>query len=162
MKIAIKKLVDDAKVPVEAKPGDAGRDAYVVGFKFPQVDGDVKTLVDVPEDSYVLKPLERIGCQLGFATAIPSGYYFHVVPRSGLALWNGLSIVNTPGTIDEGYRNEWMAIIVNLSNQDVTIQKNDRICQIILAKKINYEFEEVDELPESDRGLGGFGSTGKN
>src|SRR5271157_5605529 len=162
MKIAIKKLVDDAKVPVEAKPGDAGRDAYVVGFKIPQVDGDVKSLIDISEDSYVLKPLERIGCQLGFATAIPPGYYFHVVPRSGLALWNGLSIVNTPGTIDEGYRNEWMAIIVNLSNQDVTIQKNDRICQIILAKKINYEFEEVDELPESDRGLGGFGSTGKN
>jgi dUTP pyrophosphatase len=162
MIIPIKRLSPEAKIPVEAKPGDAGRDAYVVAFKIPQVDGDVKTLIDVPDDSYVLKPLERVACQLGFATAIPEGYYFHVVPRSGLALWSGLSIVNTPGTIDEGYRNEWMAVIVNLSNEEVTINKNDRICQIILAQKIDYEFEEVDELPESERGLGGFGSTGKD
>lgn len=162
MKIPIQRLHPDAKIPIEAKPGDAGRDGCVVGFRIPQMDEDAKKLVDVVEDTYTLKPLERIGCQLGFATAIPPGYFFHVVPRSGLALWNGLSILNTPGTIDEGYRNEWMAIIVNLSNKEVTIQKGDRICQIILEKKIKYEFEDVDELPDSERGLGGFGSTGKN
>ncbi len=108
-----------------------------------------------------MKPLERIGCPLGFATAIPEGYFFKVVPRSGLALWDGISIVNSPGTIDTGYRNEWMAIVVNLSNNDVTLNKGDRICQIILGKLYNYEFIETDELPESIRGLGGFGSTGK-
>jgi len=84
-----------------------------------------------------------------------------VVPRSGLALWEGISIVNTPGTIDAGYRNEWMAIVVNLSNRDVTLKKGDRICQIILGKLHEYEFIETKALPESDRGLGGFGSTGK-
>jgi dUTP pyrophosphatase len=162
MKIPIKKLHKDTKVPKQANPGDAGRDAYIVGFRIPRVDGEKKTLVDVKEDTYLLKPLERIGCRLGFATAIPEGYFFQVVPRSGLALWDGLSIVNTPGTIDTGYRNEWMAIIVNLSNKDVTLKKGDRICQIILAKLQDFEFEEVPELPSSERGLGGFGSTGKS
>jgi dUTP pyrophosphatase len=78
-----------------------------------------------------------------------------------LALWEGISIVNSPGTIDSGYRNEWIAIVVNLSNKDIILKKGDRICQIILGKIYNYEFIETNELPESDRGLGGFGSTGK-
>ncbi len=161
MKIPIKKLHKDAKIPKMANPGDAGRDAYIVGFRIPAIEGEKKTLIDVKGDTYLLKPLERIGCRLGFATAIPEGYFFQVVPRSGLALWDGLSIVNTPGTIDTGYRNEWMAIIVNLSNKEVMLKKGDRICQIILAKLCDYEFEEVQELPASERGQGGFGSTGK-
>ena len=121
-----------------------------------------KVLIEVDTDSYTLKTLERIGCSLGFSTAIPKGYYFKVVPRSGLALWDGLSIVNSPGTIDAGYRNEWMAIVVNLSNKDVTLKNGDRICQIILSKMYNYEFIETNELPESERGKGGFGSTGNH
>ncbi|MHA1620337.1 MAG: dUTP diphosphatase, partial [Promethearchaeota archaeon] len=108
-----------------------------------------------------LKPLERILCPLGFATAIPEGYYATVVPRSGFALWEGLSIVNSPGTIDAGYRNEWGAIVVNLSNRDVVLHKGDKICQLIIRKLVDYDFEIVEELPTSDRGLGGFGSTGK-
>ena len=115
----------------------------------------------IKSDSYILKPFERIACPLGFSTAIPKGYYFKVVPRSGLALWNGISIVNSPGTIDSGYRNEWMAIVINLSTEEVTLHKGDRICQLILSKMYEYEILEVDELPESERGLGGFGSTGK-
>ncbi|UCD01895.1 MAG: dUTP diphosphatase, partial [Promethearchaeota archaeon] len=83
------------------------------------------------------------------------------VPRSGLALWDGISIVNSPGTIDAGYRNEWMAIVVNLSNKEVTLKKGERICQIILSKMYEYKFIETNELPESERGKGGFGSTGK-
>ena len=82
-------------------------------------------------------------------------------PRSGLALWEGISIVNTPGTIDSGYRNEWMAIVVNLSNNEVILHKGDRICQIILSKMYEYEAIEINELPNSERGLDGFGSTGK-
>jgi len=78
-----------------------------------------------------------------------------------MALWKGISIANTPGTIDAGYRNEWGAIVVNLSNEDVVLKKGERICQLIIRKLVDYEFEEVKELPSSNRGLGGFGSTGK-
>jgi dUTP pyrophosphatase len=159
--IPIKKLNKDAKIPTISKPGDAGADARILGFKKIIKDENKKYLEDVKADSYTLKPLERIGCPLGFATAIPEGYYFKVVPRSGLALWDGLSIVNSPGTIDSGYRNEWMAIVVNLSNKDVTLKKGERICQIILAKLHDYEFIETNNLSDSERALGGFGSTGK-
>lgn len=162
MKIPIKKWTKDAIIPSSAKPGDAGADAGIAGFKKIVVsDSGERKLEEINSDTYTLKPLERVGCPLGFATAIPEGYYFKVAPRSGLALWEGISIVNTPGTIDAGYRNEWMAIVVNLSNKDVILKKGERICQIILTKLHEYEFEEVEELPKSERDLGGFGSTGK-
>jgi len=159
--IPVKKISKNITIPKPSKSGDAGADARIEGFKKIVVEGNKKGLLDVKSDSFTLEPLERVGCSLGFATAIPEGYYFKVVPRSGLALWEGLSIVNSPGTIDSGYRNEWMAIVINLSNTEVTLKKGDRVCQIILTKMIDYEFEEVKELPESDRGQGGFGSTGK-
>ncbi len=161
LKIPFKKLREGVEVPSPSKPGDAGVDCRIHGFKKIIIEKNSKQLEELDIDTYVLKSLERIGCPLGFATAIPEGYYFKVVPRSGLALWNGISIVNTPGTIDAGYRNEWMAIVVNLSNREVTLKKGDRICQIILGKLSEYEFEPVEDLPESERGLGGFGSTGK-
>ena len=159
--IPFKKLRDGTEIPRPKQYGDAGADAKIMGFKKIIYENDEKKLIEVEADSYVLKPLERVGCCLGFATAIPEGYYFKVVPRSGLALWEGISILNTPGTIDSGYRNEWMAIIVNLSNKNVILKKGERICQIILAKMFDYEFVETKNLPPSDRGLGGFGSTGK-
>ncbi len=159
--IPLKKLRENTIVPQPSKLGDAGADARIMGFKKIIHENDKKELIEVDEDNYALKPLERIGCPLGFSTAIPEGYYFKVVPRSGLALWDGLSIVNSPGTIDSGYRNEWMAIIVNLSNKEVILKKGDRICQIILCKIHEYEFKETSILPESERGLSGFGSTGK-
>ncbi len=159
--IPLKKLREDAIIPNPSKPGDAGADARIIGFKKIIHENDKKELIEIDSDTYTLKPLERIGCSLGFSTAIPEGFYFKVVPRSGLALWDGLSIVNSPGTIDAGYRNEWMAIVVNLSNKEVILKKGERICQIILSKMYNYKFIETDELLESERGLGGFGSTGK-
>ncbi len=159
--IPVKKIRKNITIPKPSKPGDAGADARIEGFKKISVEGNKRQLLDVELDSYTLKPLERIGCPLGFATAIPEGYYFKVVPRSGLALWEGLSIVNSPGTIDAGYRNEWIAIVVNLSNKEITLKKGERICQIILCKIHDYEFKETENLPESERGLGGFGSTGK-
>lgn len=162
MKIPFKKIDKEIQIPIPSKPDDAGADARITGFKKVIIDDKgEKQLEIVKSDTYILHPLERIGCSLGFATAILEGFYFKVVPRSGLALWEGLSIVNAPGTIDSGYRNEWMAIVVNLSNSDVVLHKGDRICQIILAKKYDYEFVEIDKLPESERNLGGFGSTGK-
>jgi len=161
MKIPFKPLKRGMDVLNPSKPGDAGADARIMGFKKIINESGKKELVEIDSDSYTLKPLERVGCPLGFATAIPEGYYFKVVPRSGLALWEGISIVNSPGTIDAGYRNEWMAIVVNLSNKDVMLKKGERICQIILGKLHEYEFIETEELSSSDRGLGGFGSTGK-
>ena len=160
--IPLKKLRKDTIIPKPSKYGDAGADARIMGFKKIAYENDKKELIEIDTDTYTLKPLERIGCPLGFSTAIPEGYYFKVVPRSGLALWDGISIVNSPGTIDTGYRNEWMAIVVNLSNKEVTLKKGERICQIIFSKIYYYKFIETDELPESERGKGGFGSTGKN
>lgn len=161
LQIPVKKLRKNITIPKPSKPRDAGADARIEGFKKIIVEGNKRELLEVESDSYTLKPLERVGCSLGFATAIPEGYYFKVVPRSGLALWEGLSIVNSPGTIDSGYRNEWMAIVVNLSNRDVILKRGERICQIILEKMEEYEFIEAENLPDSERGLGGFGSTGK-
>ncbi len=158
--IPIKKWKDDSLLPKTALHGDAGADCYVNGFK-KIIDGDEKKLEELDQDEYTLHPLERILCPLGFATAIPEGYYAAVVPRSGLALWKGISIVNTPGTIDAGYRNEWGGIVVNLSNKPVTLRRGDRICQLIIRKLVDYEFIECDDLESSERGLGGFGSTGK-
>ena len=158
--IPLKPLRKGLIIPKASKPGDAGVDARIMGFKKIIKENGKKELLEVDSDSYTLKPLERIGCPLGFATAIPEGYFFKVVPRSGLALWDGISIVNSPGTIDTGYRNEWMAIVVNLSSNEVTLKKGDRICQLILGKLYDYEFIETDELSKSIRGLGGFGSTG--
>lgn len=159
--IPFKKINKEAILPKPSKKGDAGADAHIMGFKKIFNEKGKKELIEINSDTYTLKPLERIGCPLGFATAIPEGYYFKVVPRSGLSLWEGLSIVNSPGTIDTGYRNEWMAIVINLSNKDVVLKRGERICQIILGKIHHYEFKETDELQESERGLGGFGSTGK-
>ncbi|MFX0037143.1 MAG: dUTP diphosphatase [Candidatus Hermodarchaeota archaeon] len=159
--IPLKKLRKDTPIPKQLKPGDAGADARIMGFKKIIHEKDKKELIDVDSDTYILKPLERIGCPLGFSTAIPEGYYFKVVPRSGLALWDGISIVNAPGTIDAGYRNEWMAIVINLSNKNVVLRKGERICQIIFSKIYNYEFIETEKLLDSERGKGGFGSTGK-
>ncbi|NHJ21055.1 MAG: dUTP diphosphatase [Candidatus Lokiarchaeota archaeon] len=162
LKIPFKKFSKEVVIPKPSKEGDAGADAHIIGFRKIIKEGDKRELVEINAETYTLKPLERIGCPLGFATAIPEGYYFKVVPRSGLGLWEGLSIVNSPGTIDTGYRNEWMAVVVNLSNNDVTLRKGERICQLILGKIHEYEFIETEKLPESERGLGGFGSTGKN
>jgi len=121
----------------------------------------IKKLEEINSNTYILQPLERILCPLGFASEIPQGYYAAVVPRSGLALWEGISIVNSPGTIDAGYRNEWAAIVVNLSNKAITLNRGDKICQFIIRKLVDYEFETVKELPDSERSLRGFGSTGK-
>ena len=108
----------------------------------------------------ILKPLQRELIPTGLFLEIPAGYECQVRPRSGLAIKNGISVVNTPGTIDADYRGEVKVILINLSDTDFVINKGDRIAQLVFAKYETVQFKEVQELAESKRGLGGFGHTG--
>lgn len=108
----------------------------------------------------VLKPLERAMVPTGLFIEIPAGYEVQVRPRSGLAAKKGITVLNAPGTIDADYRGEVCVILVNLSNADFVIEKGERIAQLVLAKHERIDWECVNELASSERGEGGFGSTG--
>ena len=108
----------------------------------------------------VLKPLERSIVGTGLFIELPVGIEAQVRPRSGLAAKNGITVLNAPGTIDADYRGEIGVILVNLSNEDFTIENGERIAQLVIAKHERAEWLEVDELTETSRGAGGFGSTG--
>lgn len=114
------------------------------------------------EEEVVLKPLERKLIPTGLFIELPAGYEAQVRPRSGLALKNGLTVLNTPGTIDADYRGEIRVILINLSAGDFSIRDGERIAQMVIAKHETAVWEQVDELEDSERGAGGFGSTGKN
>ena len=107
-----------------------------------------------------LGPLERAVIPTGIFMEIPVGYEIQVRPRSGLAAKHGITVLNSPGTIDADYRGELKVILVNLSNEPFIIESGERIAQIVLAKHEVIDWQEVDELSESERGTGGFGSTG--
>lgn len=107
-----------------------------------------------------LKPLERIIIKTGLFMALPQGYEAQVRPRSGLAIKNGITVLNSPGTIDADYRGEIGVILVNLSNDDFTIKDGDRIAQMVIAKYKQAKWVSVETLDETKRGKGGFGSTG--
>jgi dUTP pyrophosphatase len=109
----------------------------------------------------VLKPLERTLVPTGLYIELPLGVEAQVRPRSGMAYKNGITVLNTPGTIDSDYRGEIKVILVNLSNEDFTIKSGDRICQMVIAKYESVDLFEVDILSETVRGAGGFGHTGK-
>ncbi|NOQ26007.1 MAG: dUTP diphosphatase [Bacteroidales bacterium] len=111
-------------------------------------------------EAKTLKTLERILIPTGLFIELPVGYEAQVRPRSGLALKKGLSVLNTPGTIDADYRGEIGVILINLSNEEVTIENGERICQMVIAKHEQAELIQVEVLNETDRGAGGFGSTG--
>lgn len=112
------------------------------------------------EKSIALKPLERTLVQTGLFIELPVGYEAQVRPRSGLAIKKGVTVLNTPGTIDADYRGEIKVILINLSNEEFIIEDGERIAQIIIAKHERAEFEQVDTLTETERGAGGFGHTG--
>lgn len=112
-------------------------------------------------ESVVLKPLERAIVPTGLFCEIPLGYEMQIRPRSGLAAKFGISVLNTPGTIDPDYRGEIKVILVNLSNDLFTINPNERIAQAVIAKYETLQWEEVTLLDATERGTGGFGSTGK-
>jgi len=113
------------------------------------------------DEEVVLKPLERKLFPTGLFMEIPVGFEAQVRPRSGLALKKGLTVLNTPGTIDSDYRGEVGVILVNLSNEEVKVEPGERVAQLIVASFEQVAWEETDALQETERGTGGFGSTGK-
>jgi len=112
------------------------------------------------DESVVLKPLERIIVKTGLFIALPIGFEAQVRPRSGLAAKKGITVLNAPGTVDADYRGEIGVILVNLSNQDFTVNDGERIAQLVIAKHERVDWQEVTVLNETERGAGGFGSTG--
>jgi len=112
-------------------------------------------------ESITLKPLARVLIKTGLFIELPIGYEAQVRPRSGLAYKHGITVLNTPGTIDADYRGEIGVILVNLSNQDFEIKNGERIAQMVIAQHKQAEWNLVEELSTTDRGAGGFGSTGK-
>lgn len=118
---------------------------------------DLRANLDEP---IVLKPLQRAIVKTGLFMALPTGYEAQVRPRSGLAAKKGITVLNDPGTIDADYRGEIGVILVNLSNEDFEVKDGERIAQLVIAKHEQIEWVRVSELNETDRGTGGFGSTG--
>ncbi|MFA5019956.1 MAG: dUTP diphosphatase [Candidatus Pacearchaeota archaeon] len=141
VKIKLKRINNDAVTPFYAKEGDAGLDLFSVS-------------------EHILKPGERCLVKTGLSFEIPRGYEIQIRPRSGLALKNGISLVNSPGTVDSGYRGEICIIVINHGNENFEINKGDKIAQAVLNKFENAEIEEVECLEGSLRGEDGFGSTG--
>ncbi len=142
IKLKIRKLDKTLKTPEYAHIGDAGLDLY--------------SALDC-----ILRPYERRKVPTGIKIAIPDGYAGFVQPKSGLAIKSGLSLVNTPGLIDSGYRGEVCAILINLDpEKEFVIKHGDKICQLVIQKVEDVEIEITGELENTSRGEGGFGSTG--
>lgn len=112
------------------------------------------------EEPVTLQPLERTMLHTGIYIALPQGYECQIRPRSGLALKRGLTVLNTPGTIDADYRGEVCVIMANLSNEPQTIDDGERICQMVVARHETVEWQPVEALDDTERGAGGFGHTG--
>ena len=120
---------------------------------------DIRASLDIP---LILQPLERTLIPTGLFVEIPEGYEIQVRPRSGLAIKQGITCLNSPGTIDSDYRGEIKIILINLSSEEQVINTGDRIAQMIVQKIERAEFEQVEILNETERAAGGFGHTGKN
>ena len=118
---------------------------------------DLRANIDEP---ITLKPLERTIVKTGLFIELPVGYEAQVRPRSGLAAKKGITVLNAPGTIDADYRGEVGVILVNLSNEPFTVENGERVAQMVIAKHERIDWNEVEELSETSRGAGGFGSTG--
>ena len=144
VKVFVKKLNPSVKLPSYKTIGASGM--------------DLMAFIDVPIE---LKPGKSCLVPTGLSVAFSEDYEIQIRPRSGLAAKNNISVLNTPGTIDSDYRGELKIILFNHGSENFIINKNDRIAQMILTPTIKMELKETDELPETIRGEGGFGSTGK-
>ena len=142
MKLKIKRLNKDAIIPAYQTPLSAGFDLHSI-------------------EDYIIKPMERKLIKTGLAFEIEEGYEVQIRPRSGLAFKHGITVLNSPGTIDADYRGEIMVLLINLGSEDFEIKRGDRIAQAVISPVIQAEFIEVKELSQTKRGKGGFGSTGK-
>ena len=128
-------------------------------YATPQSAGlDLKACLEQP---VVLKPLQRVLVPTGLFIALPAGYEAQVRPRSGLALKHGITVLNSPGTVDADYRGELCVILVNLSDEPFEIAPGERIAQMVVARHEQVEWEQVEELDATERGAGGFGHTGR-
>ncbi len=116
----------------------------------------------LPDGPVTLKPLERALIPTGLRIQLPSGYECQIRPRSGLALRHGISIVNTPGTVDADFRGDIGIILINLGSEDFTVNSGDRICQMVIKQYSHVKWEPVRKLDETKRGEGAFGHTGEN
>ena len=133
-------------------------------FELPQYATPASAGVDLKaaiKEAITLAPLERSIIPTGLKIALPEGYEAQVRPRSGLAAKHGITVLNSPGTIDADYRGEIGVILVNLSQTSFTIQPEERIAQLVVAKYEQIQWEETEEFSQTNRGAGGFGSTGK-
>ena len=144
VKVLIKKLNPKAKLPSYKTSGSSGM--------------DLMALID---NTLTIKPNQSVLVPTGLSIAIPDDTEVQIRPRSGLAAKSNISVLNTPGTIDSDYRGELKIILINHGKEDFLINNGDRIAQMILMPVLKIEFEEVEDLPETIRGSGGFGSTGK-
>ena len=142
MKLKIKKLNEEAIIPAYQSEEAAGFDLHSI-------------------EDYVLKTGERKLINTGLAFETEPGYEVQIRPRSGLAFKHGITVLNSPGTIDSDYRGEIKVLLINLGSEDFEIKKGERIAQAVVAPAIQAEIVEVDELNDTKRGKGGFGSTGK-
>lgn len=142
MTLAFKRVHPDAVLPAYAHPGDAGMDLKSV-------------------ESLTLAPGARALVHTGLVALLPPGYEAQVRPRSGLALKSGVTVLNTPGTVDAGYRGEIGVILVNLGETAFEVKTGDRIAQLVIAPVTVAEVVEAEEIDRTDRGAGGFGSTGR-
>ena len=144
VKVLIKKLSTEVKIPSYKTSGASGMD-----------------LMAFIKSAITIKPKTSCLIPTGISVAFPQEYEVQIRPRSGLAAKNNISVLNTPGTIDSDYRGEIKVIIYNHGSENFIINNNDRIAQMVLTPVIKMQLEETDALPETVRGIGGFGSTGK-
>jgi dUTP pyrophosphatase len=162
--LKIKKLFPDAKLPVRANPTDSGLDVYAFQFEllytsfplFKEPFSDLKN-----QTSVMLKSLDRVLINTGLALTVGPGWEVQVRPRSGNALKRGLTIANTPGTVDASYRGFLGIIIINLDHEPQEINLGEKIAQIVVCPVCLSEVQEVKDLDDTARGAGGFGSTGQ-
>lgn len=163
--LKVKKLFSDAKIPERANPTDSGADVFVYRFeKFFTMSSVINKDRFAPKDVSNLETIElctndRVLINTGLAVTVGSGYEIQVRPRSGNALKKGLIVVNSPGTIDESYRGMLGVIITNIGHAPQEIKKGDKIAQIVVSKVNIPSILVVAELDQTERGVGGFGST---
>lgn len=141
MKLLVEKIDEKAIIPFYAHEGDVGMDLFSI-------------------EQVTIKPMERKLIHTGIKIQLPKNTEAQIRPRSGLALKNGITVLNTPGTIDEGYRGEIGIILINFSNEEFKVEKGMKIAQMVIKPTLTLKVEEVTELTGTTRGEGGFGSTG--